>query len=297
LLIGLTIVQVNNDIPSAFYAARWGENGNKIYVAVMVRDLVHKFTNTYEDWDQRDAVEIYLHTTGDGPFAYNATQADAQQYVVGFKTDASTVWSTVDEFAIPVEAGFSAAGSVDGDWLYYEVAMTPFKVFSKTGTGLEISTLSPNQVIGLDVCAVGHNGAKYVGMKSENTLPNKYNDYRSLGLHKLVAPLPGDANGDNKVDVGDLGILAANYGGTGKSWSEGDFNYDGKVDVGDLGILAANYGTHASGSDWAVDYAKVFGTSAIADESEEAGSICSELGLPLIAGLVLAGLMLVKLDE
>jgi hypothetical protein len=297
----------NNDIPSAFYAVRWGDNGNKVYVAVMVRDLMHKFSDTNTGWDKRDAVEIYLHTTGEGPLAYNATQADAQQYVVGFKTDASAVWSTIDEFDIPVEAGFQAAGSVDGDWLYYEVAMTPFKVFSKMGTGLEISTLSAGQVIGLDVCAVGHNGVKYVGMKSENTLPNKYNDYSSLGLHKLVAPLrvPGDANGDRKVDVGDLGILAANYGrdlqaqGVDPSlwWGLGDFNNDGKIDVGDLGILAANYGTNASGSDWSADYAKVFGTAVTDDESQEAGSVCSGLGLPLMAGLLLMGLMLVKIDE
>jgi hypothetical protein len=54
---------------------------------------------------------------------------------------------------------------------------------------------------------------------------------------------PGDANFDGKVDVGDLGILAANYGEIGGiNWANGDFNSDGRVDVGDLGILAANYG-------------------------------------------------------
>jgi hypothetical protein len=53
----------------------------------------------------------------------------------------------------------------------------------------------------------------------------------------------GDANADRKVDVGDLGALATNYGIiTGGTWAEGDFNYDHKVDVGDLGALATNYG-------------------------------------------------------
>jgi uncharacterized protein (DUF2141 family) len=57
------------------------------------------------------------------------------------------------------------------------------------------------------------------------------------------AEIAGDSNGDGSVDVGDLGILAANYGALGTaSWSKGDFNGDGNVDVGDLGILAANYG-------------------------------------------------------
>jgi T5SS/PEP-CTERM-associated repeat protein len=63
----------------------------------------------------------------------------------------------------------------------------------------------------------------------------------------LGTPINGDANYDGVVDVGDLGILAANYGRTGeRSWALGDFNMDGFVDVGDLGILAANYGSSAS---------------------------------------------------
>lgn len=51
-----------------------------------------------------------------------------------------------------------------------------------------------------------------------------------------------DANADDMVDVGDMGILATNYGRTGATWSAGDFNADGVVDVGDLGILASQYG-------------------------------------------------------
>jgi hypothetical protein len=115
---------------------------------------------------------------------------------------------------------------------------------------------------------------------------------------------PGDANGDGKVDVGDLGILAANYGLTsGATWPKGDFNKDGKVDVGDLGILAANYGSGASGADFNADYAKVFSTTAKEDASDSddadatISSLCSGLGLSLITGLALMGLMLVKLEE
>lgn len=117
----------------------------------------------------------------------------------------------------------------------------------------------------------------------------------------LISPsaapmLPGDANGDGVVDVGDLGILAANYGGSGKTWAEGDFNDDGVVDVGDLGILAANYGTGSSSAvDFDADYAEVFGETEVEDES--ASSLCTSLGLPLIAGLALIGLMLVKLED
>ncbi len=59
----------------------------------------------------------------------------------------------------------------------------------------------------------------------------------------LVAAIPGDADIDRSVDVGDLGILAGNYGAVGgQTWATGDFNGDGNVGVGDLGILAGNYG-------------------------------------------------------
>lgn len=113
-----------------------------------------------------------------------------------------------------------------------------------------------------------------------------------------TAAIPGDANGDGAVDVGDLGILAANYGTTsGATPREGDFNGDGAVDVGDLGILAANYGTQASGSsDYNTDYAKVFGATANQEE-ETASSVCSSMGLPMVAGLMLLGLMMVKLED
>jgi hypothetical protein len=124
-------------------------------------------------------------------------------------------------------------------------------------------------------------------------------------LNTNLHPLAGDANDDNAVDVGDLGILAANYGKTsGAIWSQGDFNDDGAVDVGDLGILAANYGTGSGSANFDANYAKVFGTTTQSDEDTDettvedtSRSACSGLGLSLIAGLFLAGLMLIKLEE
>jgi hypothetical protein len=121
----------------------------------------------------------------------------------------------------------------------------------------------------------------------------------------LSVTAPGDANADSKVDVGDLGILAANYGMTeGATWGLGDFNGDGKVDVGDLGILAANYGIGSSNTlSWADAYAQAFGTTTqasddSADDSEDTvSSLCSSMGLSLIAGLAMMGLMIVRLEE
>jgi hypothetical protein len=55
----------------------------------------------------------------------------------------------------------------------------------------------------------------------------------------------GDANDDGAVDVGDLGILAGQWGQSDVGWAGGDFNGDGLVDVGDLGILAGQWGDGA----------------------------------------------------
>ena len=63
------------------------------------------------------------------------------------------------------------------------------------------------------------------------------------GYASGAPPMPADATFDGVVDVGDLGILGANYGrASGATWITGDLTGDGAVDVGDLGILGAHYG-------------------------------------------------------
>ena len=72
-------------------------------------------------------------------------------------------------------------------------------------------------------------------------VPNLGQDLPAMVLHPA---LPGDANGDNKVDINDLTIVLAHYGqsGAGVGWYTGDFNNDDKVDINDLTIVLANYG-------------------------------------------------------
>ena len=52
---------------------------------------------------------------------------------------------------------------------------------------------------------------------------------------------PGDANRDGVVDAADASILAANWMGSGKTWTEGDFNEDGVVDTADATLMATNW--------------------------------------------------------
>jgi autotransporter-associated beta strand protein len=56
----------------------------------------------------------------------------------------------------------------------------------------------------------------------------------------------GDANLDGGVNLADFNRLAANFGTSGKVWSQGDFNFDGAVNLADFNLLAGNFGLAAS---------------------------------------------------
>ena len=67
----------------------------------------------------------------------------------------------------------------------------------------------------------------------------------SYEQHVLVT-IPGDANGDGRVDLNDLTIVLANFGQTGRTWAQGEFTGDGTLDVNDLTIVLANFGHSAA---------------------------------------------------
>jgi hypothetical protein len=296
-----------SDIANAFYAAKWGSDG-KVYVVVKVQETsaaTYSFTDSYVGWNTADQVEIYLHTTGTVAGDILLQQA-AQQYIVGItSTSHSQVWkSMIAGTAVPENADFQAAGSANvNGTIVYEVAMNAFEYFGGLANQPNIlSPLAVGDVISLDVVVTGRNATAYTGMKAENMVGKKYESWANLGVHKLgKAVIAGDANDDGAVDVGDLGILAANYGQSNRTWAQGDFNGDGAVDVGDLGILAAHYGEGSTqASNFNQDYAKAFGTT-VAEENaplnETGSSICGALGLPMLVGFAFMMLMLVKLDE
>ena len=115
--------------------------------------------------------------------------------------------------------------------LHLSEALDPYKLF-------QAITLSFQPMAGDAIRIRGDAGGAY-----QYTTILELEAYGKLGLVHA-----GDANLDDAVDVGDLGILGANYGLAGKTWTSGDFNGDGVVDVGDLGILGANYGWLPEGS-------------------------------------------------
>ena len=85
----------------------------------------------------------------------------------------------------------------------------------------------------------------------------------------------GDANGDCKVGIADLGALADNYGGPG-NWQQGDFNWDGFVGIADLGALADNYGYSYPGCTGSAAGGQAVSPGAAADDGGELAALLAE---------------------
>jgi hypothetical protein len=57
-----------------------------------------------------------------------------------------------------------------------------------------------------------------------------------------MGAIPGDANGDGKVNDVDAQAVAASWGTTsGGTWAMGDFNGDGAINAADASVMAANW--------------------------------------------------------
>lgn len=84
---------------------------------------------------------------------------------------------------------------------------------------------------------LGHAGSPALGQYGDTGYDVRMSSYR-WWASSLV---PGDANHDFKIDIGDYNLWAGNYGKTGSSLA-GDFNGDGVVDGADYTILADDWG-------------------------------------------------------
>jgi hypothetical protein len=83
-------------------------------------------------------------------------------------------------------------------------------------------------------------GAKWLQTDVQNVVVNGAN---VTGVNATL--LPGDANGDNVVNLLDFSILASAFGSAvgDPAWNAAaDFNCDGVVNLTDFGLLAEDFG-------------------------------------------------------
>jgi hypothetical protein len=133
--------------------------------------------------------------------------------------------------------------------------------------------------------AANGGGASPCSKVTMDSQGNLYGDANGGGTYgvglvwSLDHAMAGDANLDGTVNVGDLGVLATNYGMTsGADWNQGDFDGNGTVDVGDLGTLATNYGKSGGGGS-----AQGSTTLSVANTSMTASSPKDSVATPLAA--------------
>jgi hypothetical protein len=99
-----------------------------------------------------------------------------------------------------------------------------------TGINSSVAASTPNRAIGL---------AEASDLGSPGTFAGQPVDGTSLLLRFTI---PGDANLDRLVNIGDFALLAANFN-LPSYWAKGDFNYNGTTSIADFALLAANFNT------------------------------------------------------
>ena len=180
--------------------------------------------------------------------------ASPQRYFFDLTNQATTFSAVLNWYS-------NVTGMVNGAWsnttstpnldlrLY---AVTP-DTYTLTGSALQASHSMVDNVEHV-FSSAGLAPGRYVLVIDGAQVGNTY----ALAWQSLTPILSGDANTDGVVDVGDLGILGANYGSAnGKAWVSADFTGDGVVDVGDLAILGANYGATLPAGGYAVTPAQL----------------------------------------
>ena len=109
---------------------------------------------------------------------------------------------------------------------------------------MALYTGSPAIDAGSNALAVGADGKPL--LTDQRGYGRVFNGTVDIGAYEYGSSIPGDADGDGKVDFADLVLVARHYGQTGVTWSQGDFNGDGSVGFDDLLIVARNYGKSVS---------------------------------------------------
>ena len=105
---------------------------------------------------------------------------------------------------------------------------------------MALYTGSPAIDAGSNALAVGPDGKPL--LTDQRGYGRVFNGTVDIGAYEYGSSIPGDADGDGKVDFADLVLVARHYGLTNVNWSQGDFSGDGSVGFDDLLIVARNYG-------------------------------------------------------
>ncbi len=121
----------------------------------------------------------------------------------------------------------------------------PFQFQILTWTGTQYTSYAA--AVGQPITYTGRSAvfAESTCYSVQPPYPN-YGYLNNMPAFIMQHQLPGDANGDGRVDINDLTIVLSNYGQSGTNWNEGDFTGSGTVDINDLTIVLAHYNQSVS---------------------------------------------------
>jgi hypothetical protein len=167
---------------------------------------------------------------------------DAAGNVSGLST--AFVCSPIDTVAPTTPSGLnlnsSTTGSISFGWLASNdnVSVAGYNIYRG---GAQIGTSSTNSYTNNTNMYVGTN---YSYSVSAYDAAGNQSSQSAVSTFR-TAYLGGDTDNNGKVDNVDLLALSKNYGIlTGANRASGDFNGDGKVSITDLSIIAVNWATN-----------------------------------------------------
>ncbi len=208
------------DVRWAKYALRWNPDTDKIYVAVVVNDSNHVFTDEYIKWDASDRIEIYSQGDAEGGTGWLRVYDVAQQYMMGPNTSGGS-WATwAYGEALGADVGLEYAVAVNGDQIIHEAGVLMFDNYAGFSGGTTIVTeLKPGHVVGFDVLVSSRWESDGFGMLSENLMTGKSGDAAQFARYTLAeqtsvlpyASRDADLDKNGIIDWFDLAVLAENW--------------------------------------------------------------------------------------
>lgn len=182
------------------YAAVWDDTSNRIYVAVTGLDLNHMFTEGYSNWNEHDAVEVYMDADNGNEEYDGAISGYAQQYTIGHNPiPPNGDWIFLGGgFALPAGCSDGSAAEIKGPLLNYEMCITPWDYYRGLGGTEEaesIVNLVASLTIGMSVvnCNMHHAYAACDGVAdffgnacaTGDTTTKKFRDAAAFADHHL----------------------------------------------------------------------------------------------------------------
>jgi hypothetical protein len=208
------------DVRDAKYALRWSPDTDKIYVAVMVNDSNHVFSDEYIKWDVSDRIEIYSQGDAEGGTTWLRVYDVAQQYMMAPNTSGGS-WATwAYGEALGTDVGLEYAVAVNGDQIIHEAGVLMFDNYAGFSGGTTIVTeLKPGHVVGFDVLVSSRWESDGFGMLSENLMTGKSEDAAQFARYTLAertsvspyAAQAADLDESGIIDWFDLAVLAENW--------------------------------------------------------------------------------------